>query len=123
VTGSGRQASGPAQAEAESASTKKAAAQKAPAKKAALRAVDPVVAGTPAKAGSRSAAADIEEIISIAEDELEDVEPEVADELDEVISVEALVSDADLSTTCSSTWRARRSSSRSSARSGRGRCR
>jgi RNA polymerase primary sigma factor len=98
ATGSGRQASGPAQAEAESASTKKAAARKAPAKKAALRAVDPVAAGTPAKAGSRSAAADIEEIISSAEDELEDAVPEVAAELDEVISVEALVSDADLST-------------------------
>jgi RNA polymerase primary sigma factor len=97
ATGSGRQASGPAQAEAEPASTKKAAARKAPAKKAALRAVDTVAAGAPAKAGSRSAATDVEEII-VAEDELEDADPEVVDELDEVISVEELVSDADLST-------------------------
>jgi RNA polymerase primary sigma factor len=98
ATGSGRQASGPVQAEAESASTKKPAARKAPAKKAALRAVDAPATGTPAKGGSRSAAADIEEIMSVAEDDLEDAEPEVADEPDEVISVEELVSDVELST-------------------------
>jgi RNA polymerase primary sigma factor len=98
ASGSGRQASGSVPAEAESASTKKAPARKAPAKKAALRAVDRAEAGSPPKAGSRSGAGDVEELVSIAEGELEDVDPDVADDLDEVISVEDLVSDAELST-------------------------
>jgi RNA polymerase primary sigma factor len=98
ASGSGRQASGSVPAEAESASTNKAPARKAPAKKAALRAVDRAEAGSPPKAGSRSGAGDIEELVSIAEGELEDVDPDVADDLDEVISVEDLVSDAELST-------------------------